>query len=164
MRAEFNHEIQIDLPVEEALPLFTPKGEELWVPGWRPRYISPPSGETREEMLFVTEAEGETTVWTCLRWQPAQGHARYLRVTPGSRISFVDVSCRAHGPSRTVARVSYEHFALTAEGQAFIGKLSPASFTEMIDGWAGLIADHMRTRRTASEGANGPSGDWRRLR
>mgnify|MGYP002142650008 CR=1 FL=1 len=35
MSAEFSHEITLALPVEEAFPLFTPKGEERWVPGWR---------------------------------------------------------------------------------------------------------------------------------
>lgn len=142
MRAEFQHEIGVDLPVGEALPLFTPKGEELWVPGWQPRYISPATGETREEMVFTTEDDGQTIFWTCLKWQPAAGHARYLRIVPGSRISFVDVLCRADGPSRTRVCVSYEHFALTEQGKQYLETISPASYAESIDGWTELIAAH----------------------
>ena len=67
MEAEFAHEIAVDLPVDQAFPLFTPKGEEAWVPGWRPEYLSPPSGETVEEMLFRNGIGEETTIWTCLK-------------------------------------------------------------------------------------------------
>lgn len=139
MRAEFRHEIALDLPAEEALPLFTPRGEERWVPGWQPHYIAPASGETCEEMLFTTDMPGEITYWTCLKWQPAAGHARYLRITPGSRISIVDVTCRADGPFRSLVSVSYEHFALTQHGKAYIEAISPASFEQAINGWVDLI-------------------------
>lgn len=147
MRAEFRHEIVLDLPVEEALPLFTPRGEERWVPGWRPRYILPATGETCEEMLFTTDMDGETTFWTCLKWQPADGHARYLRITPGSRISIVDVTCQAEGPSRSLVSVSYEHFALTDGGKAYIAAISPASFEQAIDGWVDLITARRPARQ-----------------
>ena len=66
MQRDYIHEIIVDRPVAEAFPLFTPKGEEAWVPGWKPVYISPVSGETCRDMIFVTEKDGETSVWTCL--------------------------------------------------------------------------------------------------
>src|SRR5688500_10788176 len=105
MQSEFSHEIAIGLPVVEAFPLFTPKGEEAWVPDWRPQYLSPLSGETAEEMLFRTGSGADTTIWTCLKWEPEVSHVRYLRVTPASRVAVVDVRCRAEGAARTVARV-----------------------------------------------------------
>src|SRR5436305_397346 len=30
--------LTVDLPPAEAYELFTPRGEERWVPGWRPRF------------------------------------------------------------------------------------------------------------------------------
>ena len=109
MQRDYAHEITVDLPPDEALPLFTPKGEEDWVPGWQPAYFRPPTGETCQGMVFTTEHDGETTVWTCVAWQPDRGHARYFRVTPGSRVTRPSVSGSGGPPasalptSRTVA-------------------------------------------------------------
>ena len=143
MQRDYAHEITVDRPLADAIPLFTPKGEEAWVPGWRPRYIRPESGETGEEMIFLTEAGDETTVWTCLAWQPEHGHVRYLRLTPGSRVAFVDVRCRADGADRTRVRVSYQIIALSAEGRSYLEGFSAADFAASIDGWAALIRDNM---------------------
>ena len=122
MQTEFHHEIRIPFAIGAAFPLFTPKGEELWVPGWKPDYISPASGETCEEMIFATDNGNESTLWTCLQWRPDQHHVRYLRITPGSRAAFVDVRCLPDGPVRTLVRVSYAHVALSESGQR---RLSP---------------------------------------
>jgi hypothetical protein len=139
MQAEFSHEITLDLPVGDAFPLFTPKGEELWVPGWQPEYLSPETGETAEEMLFRTGSGDETMIWTCLKWEPDRWHARYLRVTPASRVAIVDVLCRADGPVRTVVRVSYAFVALSEAGARLVAATTPDGFAASIDEWARLI-------------------------
>ncbi len=66
MQKHYVHEITVDRPAAAAFPLFTPKGEEAWVPGWKPEYIRPETGETCEEMLFTTGEGEEKTFWTCL--------------------------------------------------------------------------------------------------
>ena len=91
MQRDYSHEIVVDRPVSEAFRLFTPKGEETWVPGWKPTYVRPDTDETCEEMVFTTGEGEEATFWTCLKWQPESWHVRYLRLTPASRVSFVDV-------------------------------------------------------------------------
>ncbi len=139
MKTEQHTEIRIDLPVDQAFPHFTPKGEEDWVPGWQPVYLEPESGETREEMVFVTGVGEETTVWTCLKWDPDRFHARYLRVVPQSRVSFVDVRCRADGKDATIARVSYSHVPLSQAGRDFAMSISQASYESEIGDWAKLI-------------------------
>ena len=141
MHKQFSHEIRISAPVTEAFPLFTPKGEEAWVPGWAPRYLQPEDGETRADMVFTTGAGEEETVWTCLAWQPADWHARYLRVTPSSRVAFVDVRCRPDGAAHTRVTVSYRMIALTDPGRRYIEAMTPARFARMIDDWSALIHD-----------------------
>ena len=125
MTADFSHEISVTLPVDEAFPLFTPKGEERWVPGWRPNYVWPVSGETCKDMIFTTGSGDEATVWTCLTWVPGQHRVRYLRTTPGSRVAFVEVNCRADGEWTTRVTVSYRYVALSGSGAAFIDVISP---------------------------------------
>lgn len=135
----FSHEITVARPADEALLLFTPKGEEQWVPGWAPDYIEPASGETVQEMTFRTGEGDETTYWTCLQWQPQGGHVRYLRLTPVSRLAFVDVQCNPIGQSRTRVRVSYEYQSLGKKGEDYINSLDSTSYACMIGEWAELI-------------------------
>jgi len=139
MQKDYSHEITVERPIDEAFALFTPKGEEAWVPGWTPTYIDPANGETREEMLFTTGDGDDATYWTCLQWQPQDWHVRYLRLTPASRVSFVDVTCQPEGAGRTRVRVGYEMRALSPEGQAYISELSDDAFADMIDEWTQLI-------------------------
>lgn len=141
MFTEHSHEITVDRPLAHAMPLFTPKGEESWVPGWEPDYITPKSGETCEEMLFVTSHGNETTYWTCLNWQPEDGHVRYLRLNPHSRVGFVDVQCSADGPEKTRVRVAYQLYALSDSGRRYLAEMTESTFVEMIDEWAQLIRE-----------------------
>ena len=139
MQKEFFHEITVDLPAAVAFPLFTPKGEEAWVPGWNPTYVQPESGETCEEMIFTTGEGDEKTFWTCLTWQPDQRHVRYLRLTPASRVAFVDVQCRPEGPEKTRVRVAYETQALTDHGRTVLKDQTESEFANSIDEWSDLI-------------------------
>ncbi len=133
------HEITLALPLNDAMPLFTPKGEERWVPGWHPVYVAPETGETCRDMVFTTDHGGEHTIWTCLDWQPDRGHVRYFRVNPGSRVAFVDVQCTP-AEGGTNVRVSYDIHALTAAGETYLESMTETGFAEMIDGWTDLIA------------------------
>lgn len=155
MRAEFIHEISIPLPVEEAFLLFTPKGEELWVPGWAPVYISPSDGETEEEMVFMTGSGIDLTLWTCLRWQPEIWRVRYQRTTPGSRIAFVDVRCRPDGASATRVRVGYAYVPLSDAGRAFVDAFSADTHAAAIGCWADKIEAYLLKRPVGALSADG---------
>ena len=135
----FSHSIVVNRPADVAIHLFTPKGEEAWVPGWKPDYIAPSSGETREEMLFTTGEGAELTYWTCMAWRPEKGHARYFRLTPTSRVVFVDVRCRREGDACSRVAVSYEMHALTAAGESEMADMTQATYEQSIDEWAERI-------------------------
>lgn len=139
MQKDYFHEIVVDRPASEAFPLFTPKGEEAWVPGWRPTYIRPETGETCEEMVFVTGEGADKTFWTCLSWQPEHWHVRYLRLTPASRVAFVDVQCSPEGAERTRVGVAYQVLALSDHGRSYLEDLTDSAFARSIDAWAGWI-------------------------
>ncbi|MCB9948592.1 MAG: SRPBCC family protein [Rhodospirillaceae bacterium] len=140
MDKDYRHAIVVERPVDQAFALFTPKGEEAWVPGWRPTYVRPASGETCRDMVFMTGEGAETTIWTCLCWQPEQWHVRYLRVTPNSRVAFVTVRCHPEGPARTRVAVTYEMVALSDDGRSFLAGLSEDEFARSIDAWSDMIA------------------------
>ena len=139
MRKAFSHEFVVDRAVGDAFPLFTPKGEEKWVPGWKPDYFAPDSGETRKDMLFATGKGDERTWWTCLEWEPESHHVRYFRLTPGNRAAFVEVHCRARGSGSTDVMVSYDMQPLGRAGERYIDQMDDAAFAGMIGEWPDLI-------------------------
>ena len=136
----FSHEFELPFPPSEAMVLFTPKGEEIWVPGWNPRYVDPPRGETREGMVFSTH--DDAVWWTCLLWDPA-GEARYLRLTPGVKFARVHVRCAPCGEGATQVQISYDWHAINEEGAREIAELGQEGFTHEIAKWRELIlSDH----------------------
>ena len=139
MQMEFTREIFVGLPVTETMLLFTPRGEGALVPDWKPEYIHPESGEICEDMIFITRAGEEKTFWTCLAWQPEEGHVRYLRLTPASRVAFVEVRCRAEGDVLTRVSVSFKVQALTPHGRKHLAGMSHESFAASIDERSELI-------------------------
>jgi hypothetical protein len=138
------HAIELDLPPEEAFPLFTPAGEKLWIREWNPAFIHPASGETQAGMVFTTGTGDEATYWSLVDYDPRGLRARYARVTPASRFGFVEVHCSALGARRTRVEVSYAFTALTPAGEAFLDGFGEDAFRAMIEGWRGLIEDWQR--------------------
>ncbi|MEC9342445.1 MAG: SRPBCC family protein [Pseudomonadota bacterium] len=135
MKRAFETEIEIPLPPSRAIRLFTPKGEEAWVPGWMPRYVEPVDGETVAGMVFETGEGEERTIWTCLEWSPESGYAAYLRVVPGSRVSRVHVACRADGGKSSRVSVRYVHVAITPQGEAWLERMTQEAFEAEIGAW-----------------------------
>jgi hypothetical protein len=149
---ERRHTITVAGPIERIFPLFTPKGEIAWAPGWAPEWLHPADGEICEGMVFRTHHDGETTLWGCVAWRPEAHHVRYARVTPASRFGFVDVACRPLSPDMTEVTVGYDYTALSEAGDASLAGLDEAAFAAMIEGWRDEIA-----AMSASGGGEGRS-------
>lgn len=133
------HTITVDAPADRVFSLLTPRGEELWVPGWKPVYLHPLSGEMTLGMIFTTGSGGDATYWSVVTCDPTRYVSRYARITPASRFGFVDVSCKSAGPTRTDVTVAYTYTALTEAGNAFIDAFTDASYREMIEEWRTLM-------------------------
>jgi hypothetical protein len=134
------HRITVEAPVERCFMYFTPAGEELWVEGWKPRYVHPPDGRTEAGMVFTTGEGDEHTIWLLADFDLAQHRSRYVRCTPASRTGTVEVRCRALAGDRTEVEVAYALTALTPAGEATLADFEGARFARMIDGWAVEIA------------------------
>jgi hypothetical protein len=140
-RIERTHTIDIDLPADDAFPLFSPRGEEAWASGWKPEYVHPANGETLEGMVFRTGEGVETTLWSCIAFDEVSHRVKYVRVTPASRFATVEVVCSAVGPSRTQVHVTYVITALTPHGCKYLAGLRELEFRSMIEGWRQAIGD-----------------------
>lgn len=140
IRVHSTHSIVVDAPVDQAFMYFTPAGEELWVDGWHPLYVYPSDGATVEGMVFTTGEGDEHTIWTLVDLDRASHRSRYLRCTPASRTSVVEVRCAALDAGRTAVQVSYTLTALNAAGEQVLMDFEGERFTAMIDEWVDQIA------------------------
>lgn len=138
------HRITLPLAADEALALFTPEGERLWIAEWKPRYHYPANGETLEGMVFTTGEGSELTYWTMMDFDIVRHRVRYARVTPGSRSTIVEVVCVPGGEHQCAVEVSYMLTGLSDAGNATIDGFVGAAYVAMIEGWREKILDHLR--------------------
>jgi hypothetical protein len=138
-----SHRITLPLPADEALELFTPEGERMWIAGWSPRYRYPANGETMEGMVFVTGEGPELTYWTMMDFDIVRHRVRYSRVTPGSRATVVEVVCIPGGNRHCHVEVSYALTGLSDEGNAAIEQFVGQAYVAMIEEWRDNILSHL---------------------
>jgi hypothetical protein len=134
--------VRVGLPPERALELFTPRGEELWVPGWKPEYLHPRDGSITDGAVFTTRADGHTTYWLVTRWDPAALTARYARITPALHAADVEIRCSADDDG-TAVTVRYRLTALTDEGAAAVEEWTAGWFAEHMETWESLLVDSL---------------------
>jgi hypothetical protein len=128
--------LRVGLAPEEAFRLFTPLGEQEWVPGWRPRFPVPVGDDTVPGTVFQTGAEGETVTWIVLEADRPR-HIRYARVAPHLSAGTVAVTLgRAEGGSEVT--VTYELTALNEPARPQLGAFA-AEFPAYLRSWQDAI-------------------------
>jgi hypothetical protein len=135
--------LTVALPPERAFVLFTPRGEQAWVPGWKPRF---PAGtddgrfdDTEPGTVFETEAHGQATTWIVV--ERALGRRiRYARVIPQLNAGTVAVALEpaAEGEGSEVT-VTYELTALSEEGARKLDEFA-AHYPAFLQSWEDQIA------------------------
>lgn len=131
--------VRVALPPREAYMLFTPRGEEQWVVGWRPHFPVAVSDDTAPGTVFETTARGEVTTWVILDRDPGSRIA-YARVTPGSRAGTVAVQVDAAADDRhSLVQVTYTLTALTPDGARELAGFA-ATYPAFLASWEDAIA------------------------
>lgn len=134
--------VRVALPPREAFVLFTPRGEEKWVPGWRPRFPVAVSDDTAPGTVFETAAHGEVTTWVVLDRDPGR-RISYARVTPGSRAGTVAVLLDADAGGRhSLVRVAYSLTALTVDGDRELVDFA-AAYPAFLASWEQAIGEFL---------------------
>jgi hypothetical protein len=129
-------EITVELPLEQAMDLFTPEGERRWADGWDPQY---PEADRREGRgaVFTTGHVGHHTTWIMVDHGPES--VRYARVTQGMTAGTVAVDVVGSGEHATRLRVTYDLTALTSAGESWLDGFD-AEYDSAIGGWSTAIA------------------------
>lgn len=150
LNVEATHRIRISAPVAKCHRFFTPAGEELWVDGWEPEYVSPKDGRTRQGMVFTTGESDDFTIWNLVDFDTSRYFSLYARVTPALRTGTVEVQCRAVDPDTTDVDVTYKLTALTPLGELSLRAFEAGAFAEMIDGWKSAIDERLHAMLVAA--------------
>ena len=134
----------LDRPVDELFPLFSPEGERHWIPGWDYENVM---GTTQlaEGYVFLTRAHDHGTtqaIWVVSRYEPEAHRVRFHKVEAGDKVGTVTVECTALAPSRTRVQVTYEYVALSPEGEAFVAGFDAETYRAFIDEWQSLLTRH----------------------
>ncbi|MFI0449584.1 SRPBCC domain-containing protein [Actinomadura sp. 6N118] len=129
-------DLGVTLRPADAFELFTPRGEERWVAGWRPRFPVPVPDDTMPGTVFETTSDGETTTWIVLDREVGR-RVSYARVTPGSRAGTVTVEL-AEREGGTSVRVTYELTALSPDGERELRAFA-AGYPEFLRSWEKAI-------------------------
>lgn len=133
--------VAVELPPDEAFPLFTALGELLWVPGWQPEFVHPASGELQLDQVWLTRAGEEVTHWLVVELDRERRRVVYGRITPGSRLGRVIVEVAA-GEGGSVAEVRYVMTGLSPAGNAVLDELE-MGYGAMMEKWAELLAAYL---------------------
>jgi hypothetical protein len=136
--------IQVNASPEKALPLFTAKGEELWVTGWKPTYVYPESGEPELNAVWTTKIDATTTaVWVTVDYDPQNGSASYVKWTPDRHVTRVDIQCDPDGEGRSITTVTYTRTALSEAGSSELIALTKDQYDARIASWERAINHYL---------------------
>ncbi|TDD24864.1 SRPBCC family protein [Actinomadura sp. KC06] len=137
-RRRLTGHVRVPLAPDEAFALFTPRGEERWVHGWRPRFPADDGADDTEPgTVFETVHDGVTTTWVVLARDPGR-HISYARVTPGQRAGTVTVDIAKDG----TATVTYDLTALTDEAVQDLDEFA-ATYPAYLHSWENAIATYL---------------------
>jgi hypothetical protein len=124
--------LTVDLPPSQAFRLFTPRGEQDWAAGWRPRFPAPTDDDSAPGTVFETNAHGHTTTWVVVD-RTAGTQVRYARCTPGVSAGTVAVRLDNAGSGRSRVEVTYALTAVTDAGRRWLDDFAA--------GYAGFLAE-----------------------
>ena len=151
----------LEAPPEEVFPLLCPVREADWVPGWAPRAVYSESGVAEPSGVFTTPVEGaeddphRDAVWVITHHDPQAGWVDFVKVTPGVTAAQITIRLAASGDGGTQAQVTYQHTALSPEGEDFVAGFTDEHYEEFMQGWEGALNHYLATGEMVAEPGGG---------
>jgi hypothetical protein len=140
-RRRLTGRLTVGLPPDQAFRLFTPRGEQDWVPGWLPRFPATADDDSVPGTVFETTAHDQTTTWVVADRTWGR-HIRYVRVVPQISAGTVTVTLDDAG-DRTEVTVAYELTALTPAGGERVREFADG-YPAFLQTWQDAIAASIR--------------------
>ena len=126
----------VDESPADAFVLFTARGEESWVPEWRPHFPVPTIDDTRVGIVFQTPTPLGTATWVVTHSDPPRSIS-YAQFVEGRRVTLVEVSLESAGAGSRIT-VTYRVCPLDADARALAQDFA-ATYEDFLRQWARLI-------------------------
>lgn len=123
-------------PPGEVFPLLCPVREADWLDGWEYRLVHSRSGYAEEGCVFTSTHPGEAeTIWLITQHDAENYNVQFARITPGSRVTKVDIALRDNGDDTTSVTITYSVTSLSEEGNRFVDEYTQESFSRGMQWW-----------------------------
>lgn len=152
--ATFSGGFELEGPVADVFPLFSPEGERAWVPGWNPEILHPRGAVWQEEMLFRTPEEKGDAVWVVTRLDRDLWNVVYHRVEADRYVARVEVTCIPRDERRTEVWTSYTFVGLSNGGNSEITEMTEEAYAAKMLRWKGWIDAHLTRSGNPGKGSN----------
>jgi hypothetical protein len=143
-----NKSFEMDMPVKDLFPLFSPEGEKFWVPGWGYENVMGTT-ELSEDYVFLTKTHDHGTtdaIWIVKEYDPKSHFVKFYKIEPEDKIGVVSVRCSELESERTKVQVTYKYIALSETGEKFISNFSARAYEEFIAEWQTLLSKYFASR------------------
>jgi hypothetical protein len=144
---EFSFVVQA--PYDDVFPLFGAHEERKWAAGFDPQFVYPSPAHDRQGMVFITEQEGLTRVWTNTAFDGRTGHVQYVYFVTNIMAALIDIHLKAAGVADTTVHVVYERTALRPEANEEVAQTAERD-ARSGPRWAQAIDGYFAKARTAA--------------
>ncbi|WP_353828682.1 SRPBCC domain-containing protein [Agromyces sp. SYSU T0242] len=142
-RVELRGGFALPMPARRAFGLFTARGEELWVPGWVPRFPVEGADDLEPGTVWTTlDDDGRLTTWVVLAAEPPRS-VRYARVAERWTAGTVAVELSDEADGCRV-EVAYDLTALTDEAAAALPGFAEG-YPDYVASWRAAILAHVES-------------------
>lgn len=128
--------------------LFDPIGEKKWAETWNPALIFPDSAVRQGSVFTTRDHEGTETIWTITKLDKKSRKIAYTAVTPGFKVSVIEIHCQPDGTDGTNARVTYTITALSEKGKKYVISMSKQHYHEWMTNWEKAINHYLKWGHT----------------
>lgn len=131
----FNGAFTLEIPVDEAFPLFSPLGEKIWVPDWDPELLFPPGETWCPGLVFRTQEESGPALWVVHSLSMDARRVVYYRLEPELYAARIEVHCRALSENACEVSTTYGYVGLSDAGNAAIRSMTRDAYDEKMARW-----------------------------
>ncbi len=114
----------VDLPYDEAAPLFGAWEERKWAPGWNPEFVYPSPAADQEGAVFGVQKGAHPSLWINTIFDLAAGHVQYAYALADLLVTRIDIRIKSNGLDRTDVAVNYQRTALTPSANDHVQSLA----------------------------------------
>lgn len=141
LRVMLSEAFELPLTRRAAFRLFTARGEELWVPGWEPRFPVPAADDLDVGTVWQTlDDDGRPTTWIVLECELGT-RVRYARVAEAWTAGTVTVAL-ADASDGCRVTVEYDLTAVVPDAAAELARFAD-DYPAYLGSWRRAILDHV---------------------